>query len=59
MASTQCPFVLFGKTDEASAMWPFKTRVKHSLSYWLGLPKWTVLVTSVVPSLYWAPESRR
>ena len=25
----------------------------------VGVPKWTVRVTSVVPSRYWAPESHR
>lgn len=51
--------VLFGNTALASPIIPFSTLVKQSFSWSVGVPMWTVLVTSVVPSLYWAPLSHR
>jgi len=35
------------------------TRVKHSRSRAVGVPKCMVRVTSVVPSRYWPPESHK
>ena len=51
MANRKKPLVLLGKIALDSAMWPFNTRVKHSFWYSVGLPKCTVRVISVVPSL--------
>ena len=48
-----------GKMEVARLIWPLRTRVKHWRSNVVGLPKWKVRVTSVVPSLYWPPESHR
>ena len=35
------------------------SHMAHTFSFSVGVPKWSVLVTSVVPSRYWAPESHR
>lgn len=35
------------------------TRVKARFSASVGVPKCSVRVVSVVPSMYWAPESQR
>jgi len=52
MASSRTPSVLSGKTVLASATCAFSTCVKHAFSYAVGCPKWSVRVTSVVPSRY-------
>jgi hypothetical protein len=43
--------VFVGKTDVPKKHCPLNTRVKHSCSYCEGVPRWIVLVISVVPSL--------
>jgi len=40
-----------GKTVVPRKHWPLKTLVKHSFSCCEGVPRWMVLVISVVPSL--------
>jgi hypothetical protein len=40
-----------GNTARASAMWPFSTSVNVRRSCAVGVPRWMVRVTSVVPSL--------
>ena len=53
------PGVPSGKTRESRPMLPLSTRVKHSRCHGVGVPRWKVRVTSVVPVAYWPPESRR
>jgi hypothetical protein len=43
--------VFEGKTHVPKKHCPLNTRVKHSCSYCEGVPRWMVLVISVVPSL--------
>ena len=51
-ASMAIPGVPLGKVTLASAMCPWRTRVKASFSQAVGVPRWTVRVTSVVPDSY-------
>ena len=46
-------------TAVATAMWPFRTRVRRSRLSSVGSPMTTVRVMSVVPSTYCPPESTR
>ena len=53
------PILSFFKFVSATAICPFNILVKISFIFFLGLEKQIVLVTSVVPYLYWPPESHK
>ena len=51
--------IIFGKISCSNSYMTFKTSVKIFFIVLFGLEKQIVLVTSVVPYLYWPPESHK